>query len=213
MNVTAATIVNVNPDPRTLEGCLEIRGAFAALDGEMDLSIVHWPEWVAAVAETGENSPLVLGPNDTPFPAYPDAFADLLQAVRRHRGPLLGVCGGHQVLALAHGARVAPVRGALPALVSYEGLPRIEGMVRVRRVADHALWAGMEDEVEVAARHVDEVKDLPAGFELLATSDVCPIQAMYATRSHAVGVQFHPEREASGMAGRTLLSNWLVSWR
>ena len=41
--------------------------------------------------------------------------------------------------------------------------------------------------------HYDEVHDLPASFEVIASTDDCAIQAFQVAGAPVWGVQFHPE--------------------
>jgi len=162
---------------------------------------------------------VILGPNETPFPAYPPAFDRFLGWIRARRGPTLGICGGHQALALAHGAPVAPVHAVPAASESYEGMPKVKGPTRIRLMGDvDPLIVGLPQEPWVMASHVDEVKDLPPGFRLLALGDPSRIQILRADRRPMWGVQFHPERplppefvEAGVRSpGQLLLANFLA---
>ncbi|GAA4624830.1 type 1 glutamine amidotransferase [Cellulomonas oligotrophica] len=107
--------------------------------------------------------------------------------------PVLGVCLGHQLLALALGARLHRRAG-------------LEiGFAPVRLVADDPVVGALapgtgEGSATVLHWHSDTV-DLPAGATLLASSDVTQVQAFRA--GSAVGVQFHPELDAA------LLDLWL----
>ncbi|MCB9729090.1 MAG: gamma-glutamyl-gamma-aminobutyrate hydrolase family protein [Deltaproteobacteria bacterium] len=203
-------IVNINVSPRALEGCRAIAETLAELAPGLRIHIVHWREVLAGAVRRLRPVAVVLGPNDTPFPAYPPEFDALLAWVRARRGPTLGICGGHQALALAHGAPVGPVHAVPAATESYAGMPKVQGEVTIRLLGEQdPLFAGLPDEIQVAASHVDEVKEVPPDFRLLALGDPCNIQWIRADRRPMVGLQFHPERPATGGAGRTILANWL----
>lgn len=207
----AVLIVNINPAAATLAGCHAIRRALRRLVPGLAVEVRHWPR-VNAV-NPARYAGVVVGPNDTPFPAYPPAFEELLAWLRRRRGPTLGICGGHQALALAHGAPVGPVFDVAPALDSYAGMPKIAGDVRVRLLGDpDPLLAGLPEEITVRASHVDEVKELPRGFRVLAIGDPCNVQIMRADRRPLYGVQFHPEKRPGDgdPAGTQILRNFLA---
>lgn len=202
-------VVNVNLSPATTQGCEAIRSKLMVLRPDLTVSILHWRDG-ALSATASEARGVVLGPNENPFPSYPDEFQDLLDWVREQTGPLLGICGGHQVLALAHGSRVGPVHDVPPATTSYEGMPKVEGMTPGRRHGDDILCQDLPDHFEVSSSHVDEVKDLPKGFKLVVEGRVSTIQMMALERSPVWGVQFHPEHERAGYAGARLLERWLA---
>ena len=111
-------------------------------------------------------------------------FEGVLAFIRKTDVPLLGICFGHQLIALAFGAEVVSMRRALtePKEVVVEEPDEI-----------FASWQ-KGDKLLVAERHSDEVAELPEGFVRLASSDYCPIEAMKHVERPVYGVQFHPER-------------------
>lgn len=217
MKPTRLLIVNINPSAHELGGCRAIRAGLSRADAHVEVAIRHWravtPRLVAALRPAG----VVLGPNDTPFVAYPPAFDAFLAWVRARRGPTLGICGGHQALALAHGAPIGPVARVPAATTSYAGMPKVTGTQRIRILGDpDPLVANLPEEIEVAASHVDEVKEVPPGFRVLALGDPCHVQILRADRRPLWGVQFHPERPtgAGGAdAGAQLLANFVAICR
>jgi len=202
--------VNINPRASTLAGCRRIARALAAIDPDVEVRVLHWVD--AAAARGPGLRAVIVGPNGTPFPAYPAAFDRFLAWLRARRGPTLGICGGHQALALAHGAPVGPVFPVPAGTVSYAGMPKVSGRTRVRLLGDRGpLLAGLPDEIDAHASHVDEVKGVPPGFRLLGLGDPCHVQIIGADRRPSWGVQFHPEHDMGpGRPGRALLSNFLA---
>jgi len=95
--------------------------------------------------------------------------------------PVLGICLGLHVIATAFGGRVQPGKSG-----GY-------GPVEVR-IADHdAILAGYPGSIRVWASHADEVVEIPPGFHLLATSDICGAEAIALPFRHLYGIQWHPE--------------------
>jgi GMP synthase (glutamine-hydrolysing) len=97
--------------------------------------------------------------------------------------PILGVCYGHQALAVALGGRV-----------EYMGEYEI-GYRTVERTGDaddpaEDVLAGLDEEFTVFTTHQDRVVELPPGATLLAENDY-GVHAF--RRGRAWGVQFHPE--------------------
>jgi GMP synthase (glutamine-hydrolysing) len=96
--------------------------------------------------------------------------------------PVLGVCLGSQLLASVLGAKV------------YPGKQKEIGWHKIRLTEDGAedkLWRGVPHEFVGYHWHGD-VFDLPAGAEVLASSDLTPIQA-YSYGEKAYGFLFHME--------------------
>jgi GMP synthase-like glutamine amidotransferase len=94
--------------------------------------------------------------------------------------PYLGLCFGHQLLAQAMGGHVGLM----------EGRPEV-GIAQVPIAAD-PLFAGVPALCTCFQWHGAEVKRLPEGAVLLASSEACPIQAFRLGES-AYGLQFHME--------------------
>jgi len=104
--------------------------------------------------------------------------------------PVLAVCLGMQLLALALGARLH--RRAATEI----------GFAPVDLVADDPVLDALGNRPTVLHWHSDVV-DLPAGATLLASTDATPVQAFRA--GSALGLQFHPEVDAA------LLDLWLAT--
>jgi GMP synthase-like glutamine amidotransferase len=141
-------------------------------------------------------------------------LAPLLEVIRETAAPVLGLCGGHQLIGLAFGAPPAPM-GRLAAGETdphpdlAPGMRKEWGPYRVRISGEDPLFAGLGASVIVEQRHFWELKGVPAGFVQLATSDACPIQAIRHQSRPLYGVQFHPERYTDVHPdGRTILTNF-----
>ena len=84
-----------------------------------------------------------------------------------------------------------------------------EGFFPIRRVASDPLFAGLPRTMILRCWHYCEVKALPKGFGLLASSDHCRIEAMRHRTRPLYGTQFHPEMyEAPFFHGRRILENF-----
>ena len=113
----------------------------------------------------------------------------LVRGIERARGPLLGICFGHQMIAQALGGEVKKnPRG------------REIGTVRVQRLLDDPLFAGLPRSFDMNATHVDAVVELPPHAEVLATTSLDPVAA-FRVGDRVKAVQFHPEFDADVMRG------------
>jgi len=110
--------------------------------------------------------------------------------------PILGICAGHQFMALHLGGDAKPSR-----------IPEF-GKARITVREEDDLFRGLPKELDVWESHNDEVAALPEGFVALASSDNCAVQAMRSTRRPLYGVQFHPEVEHT-MHGADMFRNFL----
>jgi GMP synthase (glutamine-hydrolysing) len=95
--------------------------------------------------------------------------------------PTLGICYGHQAMALALGGHVEPT-----GVAEYGGTPL--------RVADAGvLFSGLPAEQQVWMSHGDTVTAAPPGFQVTASTPVTPVASIEDRERGLYGVQFHPE--------------------
>ena len=79
----------------------------------------------------------------------------------------------------------------------------------VRVLAPNPWFDGLGDQPVMFEAHYWEVKAPPAGFQVLAASDLCGIQALAHQDRPLFGTQFHPEAyDAAHPDGRRLLENF-----
>jgi GMP synthase (glutamine-hydrolysing) len=105
-----------------------------------------------------------------------------IDSVRGTKVPLLGVCFGHQLIAIAFGSEV--VRDA-----NY-----VREFVRTDLLTDDPLFVGLPRSTVMLESRDEVVEFLPQGFVQIARSTTSVIAAMKHTRLPLYGLQFHPER-------------------
>jgi len=117
--------------------------------------------------------------------------------------PILGICAGMQFMAAHFGGRTGPAA-------------RAEfGRTRLYVDEEDQLFVGIPREFDVWESHNDEVKDVPEGFQALAHSETCAVEAMRSLRRPLYAVQFHPEVENTAF-GTDIFRNFLRAveeWR
>jgi len=124
-------------------------------------------------------------------------FQKAIEGTRSLTLPVLGICGGHQLLAMAYGENIVDMGRAL------------RDYYEVEILADDLLFEGLERRVLVRESHREMVERLPKGFFLLAKSRDTPIEAMKHEKGIVYGVQFHPERhDEAHPAGGVILANF-----
>jgi GMP synthase (glutamine-hydrolysing) len=130
--------------------------------------------------------PVVLSGSSAPWATHdPGSLERLGEAVLAADAPVLGICGGMQLLARFAGGRIATMVPAEREELGYAPLEVID--------ADDLL-AGLSERPTVYHDHRDEVIALPEGFRVLARTESCAIQAIAAPERRWWGTQFHPER-------------------
>jgi GMP synthase (glutamine-hydrolysing) len=154
-------------------------------------------------------SHIILSGQSHPWENYhPESLAGLFDLIRKASQPILGVCGGHQQIALAFGAPVGLMERLEPG-EGYEGARRERGYFPVE-TSSNGLFKGLPKEITVWHSHCDEVKGLPKGFDKTASNGTCEIQAMQHAERRLFGVQFHPELFNEDFpAGRRVIENFL----
>jgi GMP synthase (glutamine-hydrolysing) len=155
-------------------------------------------------------SHIILSGQSHPWENYsPESLAGVFEVIKHASQPILGVCGGHQQIALAYGAEVGLMERLEPG-EGYEGAKRERGFFPVEHTGE-GLFKGMPPQITVWHSHCDEVKDLPDGFRPTATNETCRIQAMQQKGRRLYGVQFHPELfDEDHPAGRQIVENFLA---
>ena len=110
--------------------------------------------------------------------------------------PILGLCYGHQIMAMSLGSRIS------------RGLRREYGVAYMNVISKEGLFKGLDDREQVWMNHGDAVENLPEGFEALASSETGAITAMGNAAEKKFGLQFHPE-VTDTRHGMKILSNFL----
>ncbi len=154
-------------------------------------------------------SHIILSGQSHPWSRYaPESLRGVFDVIQKASQPILGVCGGHQQIALCYGAPIDLMDRLEPG-AGYEGARRERGYFPVT-TNSNGLFKGLSEEITVWHSHFDEVKKLPRGFRLTASNASCPIQAMEHTERPLFGVQFHPELfDEAHPDGRKVLENFL----
>jgi GMP synthase (glutamine-hydrolysing) len=153
-------------------------------------------------------SHIILSGQSPPWNMYStSSLAGIFGVIRQATQPILGVCGGHQQIALALGGTVGLMQRLEPG-EGYEGAKRERGFLPVDNNRK-GIFEGLPNSITVWHSHCDEVKEMPSGFQRTAWNDTCSIQAMSHTRRPIFGVQFHPELfDSDHPQGRRILENF-----
>lgn len=180
------TLDGDGPSPR------EIAAVLGRVAPDTPVVTEHHSRVTRARVEQVAPSHIILSGQSHPWDVYsPGSLAGVFDVIRHAEQPVLGVCGGHQQIALCYGAAVGLMRRIAPG-DGYEGAFRERGFVDID-VRGGGLFGALPPRIAVWASHCDEVKELPDGFELTASNPTCAVQAMQHASRLVFGVQFHPE--------------------
>lgn len=139
----------------------------------------------------------------SPGPGLPEGAGQLLPVIRQSAGstPVLGVCLGHQAIALAFGGRLLNLsevfhgRSTPVSVIDRESL----------------LFRGLPEIIQVGRYHswvVDPVS-LPVELKVTAVDLDGHIMALQHAKHDICSVQFHPESIMTPQ-GEALIRNWLI---
>ena len=112
--------------------------------------------------------------------------------------PILGICYGSQLMAHLLGGKV-------------ETAPVSEyGKTEVDVKNSSKIFEGVSPKTICWMSHTDYISEAPKGFEIMATTPVCPVAAMENADRKLYAVQFHPEVMHT-REGKKMLSNFVYN--
>lgn len=198
-------------DPRKQAHASVMRERFKTLSG-LDCLVVHRSEVTGADLDRPEiKAILISGRNTTDVPPKDEPFFDL---IRHTKIPIIGFCGGGQLIGKAYGTPLVRLRRLKPGEADpmptyHPGTFKERGFLKVEIRQADPLFAGLAKQLVVKQSHAFQLADVPPGFDLLATSPDCRVQAIKHRDRLVYGVQFHPEAyDESHLDGRALLENF-----
>lgn len=154
---------------------------------------------------------LISGRNTTDVPPQDEPFYSL---IRNTKIPMIGFCGGGQLIGKAYGFDIVRMRrlkeGEKDPMPTYHpGFFKERGFLKVQIVKRDPLFDGLGNEIVVKEAHAFQLPEVPKGFELLASTSECRVQAIKDRKRLVYGVQFHPEQyDETHTDGRKVLENF-----
>jgi anthranilate synthase component 2 len=130
-------------------------------------------------------------------PANPDDIGTCLDIIRESRVPLLGVCLGHQAIAVAFGGEVShspsgPIHGKT-SLIYHNG---------------NSIYQGMPNPIVGGRYHSLAITKLPEELEVTARTNDDIIMGIKHKQRPVFGLQFHPESVLTPQ-GLRIIENFL----
>lgn len=145
----------------------------------------------------------------------PERDSQFFPLIRNTKIPMIGFCGGMQLIAKAFSGKVTSMRklreGETDPNPGYHpGLFKEWGFLPVRITRRDPLFESLPDEILVREAHMAHVPQPPADFEVLAATSECPVEAIKHRQRLLYGTQFHPEAyDDQHPQGRIILQNFL----
>jgi GMP synthase (glutamine-hydrolysing) len=187
------------------------------LSGNPHGIMLHFSEVTPELVAEKKPEFIILSPQGTPWCKYSGERGIALQnflwtlplLAEEMNIPILGICGGHQALALAFGGKVGPIRAGEDDCMPYSR-DRQGGVVPLTLKMPDPLFLGLDGRLRIVESHYDEVKVLPRGFVLLASDRFSPNQIIRHPTKPVYGIQGHPEYFSEGRPdGGMLIRNFL----
>jgi anthranilate synthase/aminodeoxychorismate synthase-like glutamine amidotransferase len=136
----------------------------------------------------------------SPGPGRPETAGITLDAVRAFSGriPILGVCLGHQAIAVASGGSVVPARKLM------------HGKTSQVTADGRKIYSGIRGTFNAMRYHSLAVsrEDLPGCLEITAEADDGEIMGIRHRKDPTEGIQFHPESIMTSK-GKRIIRNFL----
>lgn len=142
------------------------------------------------------------GPRSTLEPDAPTLDFALVQGV-----PVLGICYGHQLMALRLGGSVERAESKEYGFRRISGVNVECGKGEALGTTGPSLVSNLASD-QVWMSHGDQVLRVPPGFRVTACTESCPIAAFENDAARMYGVQFHPEVSHTP-DGKTVLRRFL----
>lgn len=110
--------------------------------------------------------------------------------------PILGICYGCQLMGHVLGGKVE------------KASKKEYGKTDIQLITDNPLFHELENQTISWMSHTYHVNQIPAGFEVIASTETCHVGAMANIEKSLYGVQFHPE-VVHTIQGNEMIRNFL----
>jgi GMP synthase-like glutamine amidotransferase len=140
-------------------------------------------------------------------------FQPLFDLVKSGKFAVIGFCGGHQLIGLMYDAPCDAIRKLNPGEADKgdfaPGWFKEVGFMPAHVVQDDPVFKDLGRDPVFFESHYWEIKEVPQGFDLLASTDNVKVTAIKHRQYPIYGTQFHPEvNSAEQRDGLSLLKNF-----
>ena len=133
----------------------------------------------------------------SPYSVNDGILPNLDLSIYRGKLPILGVCYGAQLLAKQNGGFVVPSK------------IREYGRTNLQFIEKNVLFDDIPTGSQVWMSHGDTIQEIPANFQVIASTESVKVAAFKITGEDTYAIQFHPEVTHS-TDGKTLLHNFIA---
>jgi GMP synthase (glutamine-hydrolysing) len=112
-------------------------------------------------------------------------YKPLINLIRSTDVPVLGICGGMQILAVAAGSHLSPG-------------PQRVGRREAQVDSAEPLFAHVQPTVTLFQRHTLYLHEAPPGFRIIGRSEQAPVEFLRSDDGRLIGSQAHLEYRAHG---------------
>lgn len=137
----------------------------------------------------------------SPGPGRPEDSKISLEIVKQLSGsiPILGVCLGHQAIALAFGGKIIKTKNLM------------HGKTSLIKHDNKSIFASIPQDFIATRYHslIIEKESFPSELEISAFSEDGEIMGIRHKTNPIEGIQFHPESILT-LEGRNIVGNWLA---
>ena len=112
--------------------------------------------------------------------------------------PMLGICLGHQCLAMAHGKHVKPAQRLL------------FGKTSSIKQSHSRIMTGLPQEFDIARYHSLVINEVPDDFVATSVDESGDIMSIEHKNKPVFGLQFHPESFLMEKTGDIIIRNFLA---
>lgn len=132
-------------------------------------------------------------------------YAVEIDLIKNPRIPLLGICGGQQLMAMGWDKPIGRMEKDGEEVSEF-------GAINISLDQEDLLFNNISSPMKCIMAHVDEIKELPPGFISIASTEKCRYAAIKLVGKPVWGTQFHPELYQDEFpAGRQILENFIYS--
>lgn len=155
---------------------------------------------------------IIITGQSTPWEEYDlTDFAAIKEVIDDGTVPVLGICGGHQLICLLYGGTVDLIKEeSCPKEGNYAGCFKVKGYVGVTLKEEEPLFSGFKEKESFFASHCEEIKTLPDNFITIGATSFSPVYAFKMKKRPVFGLQFHPELPANNNSStRAVITNFI----